>query len=180
MERCYSGASLIAEPPKARAVVAVGFSVGGNRGFEAARIVLLEDIEGLGSAGWKRLSLRFRNAGYEPSMNITRIYVETERDPIEIIPISEDAIIRVDGKEYFDRHLGWAEGINGKWRLDWGWTMTIRLELPPGTHEGLWKVDERYHVIVLHSISISSTRLRTASATLLPIENSFAVVVPQA
>ena len=99
--------------------------------FERLRLegdlaVLLEDIEGLGSAGWKRLSLRFRNAGYEPNMNITRIYVETERDPIEIRPVPDyGAIFVVEGKEYSRRGIGFARVCDGRFCLQWGHELAL-------------------------------------------------------
>ena len=107
--------------------------------------------------GERMLRLDFLNVAYEPNVNITRIYVETERDPIEIVPAPGlRAIFIVEGKEYYQPGgIGRAEVYDGRFYMEWGECLTMHFELPPGTHEGIWKIGEQYHVIVLHSHGVS-------------------------
>ena len=127
--------------------------------------IYLEDIYGYSPLGVEKIAeegeqglrLDFLNVGYEPNVNITRMYVETERDPIEIRATSKHAaIFVVEGKEYYQPGgIGRAEVYDGRFYMEWGECLMLRLELPPGMHDGLWKVGEQYHVIVLHSYGVS-------------------------
>ena len=128
---------------------------------DSSLVYFLEDITHSGMIlrreGERLLRLDFLNVAYEPNMNITRIYVETERDPIEIRATSKHAaIFVVEGKEYYQPGgIGRAEVYDGRFYMERGETLTLHLELPPGEHEGLWKIGEEYHVIVLHDYGVS-------------------------